>query len=136
VKPVEVVAGLIFCDGQVLVCQRKENAPFPLKWEFPGGKVEKGEGYENALRRELREELGIEMRAAKEVFWHRHTYPGGATVDLRFFQVQDFLGEVRNLVFKRIEWVKLDRLLEYDFLEADRPLIEKLSAPDGNNLIS
>ena len=129
------MAGLIFRHGQVLVCQRKANGPFPLKWEFPGGKIEEGEGYENALRRELREELGIEMTAAREMFFHRHTYPGTVTVDLRFFEIQDFVGEVRNRAFQRIEWVKLDHLVKYDFLEGDLVLIKKLSGPNANKLI-
>ena len=134
-KTLEVAAGLIFRFGQVLVCQRKENGPFPLKWEFPGGKLQGGEGYENALRRELNEELGIEVTAARELFFHRHTYPGAMTVDLRFFEIQEFVGDVRNLAFRRIEWVKLDRLIDYDFLEGDLVLIQKLSGPDGNKLI-
>ena len=59
-KSVEVVAGLIFDQDRLLVCQRDSRGSFALKWEFPGGKLEPGEEYEGALRRELKEELGIE----------------------------------------------------------------------------
>jgi 8-oxo-dGTP diphosphatase len=130
VKCVEVVAGLIFDHNRLLVCQRSLQSSFPLKWEFPGGKVEQGEGYEAALRRELKEELAIEAHSLKEVFRHGHLYPGIARVELTFFQVVNYFGEVRNRVFQQIRWVPIKELTQMDFLEADLPLIRKLAA-DG-----
>jgi len=129
-KQIQVVAGLIFRDGRLLVCQRHENGRFPLKWEFPGGKVELGESDVEALGRELREELGIAVREAKPVFQHEHVYPGGPAVSLRFFRILSHDGAVQNLVFQRIEWVDWVALENLDFLEADRPLIQRLVA-DG-----
>jgi len=127
-QSVAVVAGLIFNQDRLLVCQRHPRGSFPLKWEFPGGKLEAGEGYETALRRELKEELGIEAGRLTEIFRHEHLYPGVATVNLRFFRVEDYSGEVKNRVFQRIKWVPAKELTQLDFLDGDLPIIQKLAA--------
>ena len=123
---VQVVAGLIHQQDRLLVCQRKEGGSFPLKWEFPGGKVENGEDYLTALRRELKEELGIELQSAKEIFRHRHSYPDRLVVELVFFRVDDYQGTVSNLAFHRFLWVEIQGLKELDFLDGDLPLIDKI----------
>lgn len=125
-KPVNVVAGLIFRGGRVLACQRHEKSAFPLKWEFPGGKVESDESDTEALCRELKEELGIAVDQMTLYYQHEHVYPGGPEVFLRFFKILSFHHEVRNLVFQRIEWLQLSELSARDFLEGDVPLIKKL----------
>jgi len=124
---IQVVAALLYRENRLLVCQRKENGSFPLKWEFPGGKVERGEGNLAALCRELREELGIEVLSATEIFRHKHLYPDRTEVDLTFFRVDDYREPVANRVFQQILWVEVQRLKELDFLEGDLPLIEKLA---------
>ena len=106
-KCVEVVAGLIFDHGRLLVCQRNSRGSFALKWEFPGGKVEEAEGYEDALRRELKEELDIEAGGLCQIFQHEHLYPKIARVNLRFFRVEDYSGKLKNLVFQQIKWVPI-----------------------------
>ncbi|NIO07174.1 MAG: NUDIX domain-containing protein, partial [Deltaproteobacteria bacterium] len=116
----------IRCGGRYLVCQRKEDAAFPLKWEFAGGKVEPGEGAFPALQRELREELGIEVDWAKKLFEHSHIYGNQMKVDLKFYLVDRFAGEVTNKVFKEIRWVDLEGLKKLDFLEANQPLLRRL----------
>jgi 8-oxo-dGTP diphosphatase len=123
--PVRVVAGLIYQGDRVLVCQRKEGGSFPLKWEFPGGKVENREDDLATLRRELKEELGIEVQSAGEVFRHSHSYPD-QIVDLIFFKIEIYRGSVSNKVFERVRWLNVKDLKELDFLEGDLPLIEKL----------
>ena len=125
---IQVAAGLLYRGDRLLVCQRRENGSFPLKWEFPGGKVERGEGPLLALRRELREELGIEVQSATEIFRHRHLYPDRTEVELIFFRVDDYREPVANRVFQRIVWIEVQRLRELDFLEGDLPLIKKLMA--------
>lgn len=125
---IKVVAALICDRDRLLVCQRRADGPLPLKWEFPGGKVEVGEGDVDALRRELREELGIDVQSAAELFRTRHVYPGSMEVDLRFFHVKDFAGSVVNRAFLEIRWVSVSELKLLDFLEGDLPLIEKLTA--------
>lgn len=134
-KRIEVVAGLICENGRVLVCQRSVNAAFPLKWEFPGGKVETGEPHEEALRRELREELRIEVETATKIYEHKHTYTGVSEVSLTFFRIDKYRGKVKNLIFKQIAWVEFNKLLEIDFLEGDLPLIEKLATARGGGLL-
>jgi 8-oxo-dGTP diphosphatase len=121
-----VVAGLIYRDGLLLVCQRHVNSAFPLRWEFPGGKVEKDELEIDALRRELTEELAIEVIEASLFDRHQHVYPNGTAVSLSFFHVLKFTGEVKNLVFQQISWERLSDLERLDFLEGDRPLIARL----------
>ena len=125
-EPLEVAAGLIFQEGRLLVCQRRKESPFPLKWELPGGKVEGGEECLAALQRELKEELGIEVQSAKEVFRHNHLYPGGMAVRLTFFRVDRYQGEPANLVFRQIRWAEIQRLSKLDFLAGDLPLIDQV----------
>jgi 8-oxo-dGTP diphosphatase len=122
-----VVAALIFRDGKVLVCQRTRHQTMPLKWEFPGGKIEEGEQPRDALRRELAEELGIEARIGEEVARIRHEYPNGGSVELRFFAVHEFGGKVENRIFRDVHWAKRSELRSYDFLEADLELVQDLA---------
>ena len=130
-KRIEVVAGLILRDGRLLICQRRKDEPFALQWEFPGGKVEKGESYLDALRRELKEELDIEVGDAKEIFRNRHVYPGFACVDLRFFSVKEYRGAFRTEAFQKVAWVETSKLDRIHFLEGDLPLIGKIAASNG-----
>jgi len=125
-KVINVVAGLIYRGGRLLVCQRRADGAFPLKWEFPGGKVEGGEADVDALRRELREELAIEAREAGFIVQHDHSYKNGPAVCLRFYNVYEFDGEPQNLVFQQISWLKIVDLDQLDFLDGDRPLIARL----------
>lgn len=127
---IKVVAGLIFREDRLLVCQRRAGGAFPLKWEFPGGKVAIGESHFDALGRELREELGIEVRGSALVYQNDHGYAGGPTVSLSFYHIYDFEGEAKNLIFEQISWVRLPDLRRMDFLDGDLPIIEKLLA-DG-----
>jgi 8-oxo-dGTP diphosphatase len=99
-----------------------------LQWEFPGGKLEPGESPEQALRRELNEELGIEAEIGPRVTHIRHNYRHGGAVDLKFFAVHNFTGEMDNKIFHQVKWVKLEELPSYDFLAADRGLIRDLAA--------
>jgi len=130
-RRIQVVAGLIFRDGRLLACQRHEKSAFPLKWEFPGGKVESGETDADALRRELKEELGISVSAMTFFHEHEHAYPDGPDVSLRFFKIVAFDREVTNRVFQRIEWLDLSELASRDFLEGDIPLIKILAQSDA-----
>ncbi len=99
-----------------------------LQWEFPGGKIEAGESAEEALVRELHEELGIRATIGHRVAHVRHNYRHGGAVDLQFFAVHSFDGEMENRIFNAVKWVRLEELPEYDFLAADRGLIKDLAA--------
>ena len=132
---IEVVAGLLYRDQQLLACRRRADGAFPLKWEFPGGKIEAGEEDIAALRRELREELAIEVRQARFICEQDHSYENGPMVSLRFYIVSEFDGEPQNLVFERISWLELSDLEGLDFLDGDRPLVRQLAAPGGAALL-
>jgi len=122
-----VVAALIQKDGKLLVCQRTRHQTMPLKWEFPGGKIEEKEQPRDALRRELEEELGILASVGDEIARFRHEYPNHSMVELRFFLVREYQGEIENLIFNDIQWSKLKDLPKYDFLEADLTLVRDLA---------
>ncbi len=123
-----VVTAGILCDGEcVLVCQRRADDPFGLKWEFPGGKVEEGETPEASLRRELSEELGIEAEVGPEVYRTDHRYANGFAVQLLFFRILRYTGTPVNRAFERIDWARVSALPRYDFLEADRELVDRMA---------
>ena len=123
-----VVAGLIVKDGKLLVCQRTRHQTMPLKWEFPGGKIEEKEQPRDALRRELEEELGILATIGDEVVRIQHEYPNRTMVELRFFVVREYQGEIENRIFKDIRWAIPKDLPKFDFLEADLTLVKDLAA--------
>ena len=122
-----VAAALIVKDGKILVCQRTRHQMMPLKWEFPGGKIESGEEPPEALRRELEEELGIDARIGKEVAHIHHVYKGGGSVELHFYLVHDYQGEIENRIFRDVQWADREALPTYDFLEADLELVHALA---------
>jgi 8-oxo-dGTP diphosphatase len=123
-----VAAALIVRDGEILICQRRADQPMALQWEFPGGKIEPGETPEQALARELDEELGIAAVVGPFITRIRHNYRHGGAVDLRFYAVHEFTGDLQNRIFKQLLWTKLENLPGYDFLPADRGLIHDLAA--------
>jgi 8-oxo-dGTP diphosphatase len=108
-----VAAALILRGEEVLICQRRPDQPLGSKWEFPGGKIEPGETAEEALRRELMEELGIDATISTRVAHLRHNYRSGGAV---------------NLIFQDVRWCPLRMLPEYDFVTADRNLVRDLAA--------
>ncbi len=124
----QVTAALIVRGDTLLICQRTRHQPMPLKWEFPGGKIEYGEQPRDALVRELDEELGIRATVGNEVARIRHTYRNGGAVELRFFEVRDFQGEIENRIFRDVRWVSRLQLPDYDFLEADQTLVRDIAA--------
>jgi len=123
----QVVAALIFKHEQILVCQRTRHQTMPLKWEFPGGKIEEGEQPRDALRRELNEELGIDATIGEEVARLRHEYKNGSAVELRFYAVREYKGELENRIFKDMRWAIRSELPSLDFLEADLQLVRELA---------
>lgn len=124
-----VVAAVIEREQKILVCQRKADGPHALKWEFPGGKVEFGETAEDALRRELREELGIIAAVGPEITRYEYSYPGKNPILLVFFHVAEYSGDMKNLVFEKFEWANRKLLPDYDFLEGDVDFVRSLMAP-------
>ncbi|HXF99498.1 MAG TPA: (deoxy)nucleoside triphosphate pyrophosphohydrolase, partial [Bacteroidota bacterium] len=129
----EVSVGILLRNGHVLACQRKRSARYPLKWEFPGGKLEPGETPEDALHRELREELCIEPQQTSEFFRQEWVYREGTDNPQRdgafrvfYFLVTDFSGEPVNRAFEQIRWVSPQELKFMDILEGNREAVERL----------
>lgn len=125
---IRVVAALIERDGQLLVCQRRKNDTFPLKWEFPGGKIKPGESPAEALARELKEELGADATIGPEIYHTRHRYAEHSDeIELYFFLANLGSSALSNLAFERIQWAEPAVLPTFDFLPADRELIDLLA---------
>jgi 8-oxo-dGTP diphosphatase len=120
-----VVAAVIERDGRTLITQRDAASWHPLKWEFPGGKVEPDESPEQAVVRELAEELAIQARVDGEIMRYEYQYPGRPPILLIFYRIVDFAGEPQNLQFEQIRWESPERLGEYDFLEGDQEFLRK-----------
>ena len=125
---VQVVAAILERNGRILIGRRKPEQSHPLQWEFPGGKVEAGETPEQALARELEEELGISQTVGEEITRYSYTYPGKNPIELIFYRVNAFLGEPRNRVFDEMRWEPAARLGTFDFVEGDRDFLPTLAS--------
>jgi 8-oxo-dGTP diphosphatase len=124
----QVVAALMVRGEEILCCQRTQYQALPLKWEFPGGKIEAGEDAPQALQRELEEELGIQAEIGPKIAQLQHHYQNGNAVELQFFVVERYEGETQNRIFREIRWVHRRELPTLDFLDADRELVRKIAA--------
>ncbi len=123
----QVVAALMVRGDEILCCQRTQYQALPLKWEFPGGKIEAGEEAPSALERELEEELGIRAAIGAKITQIEHHYLNGNSVELHFFVVEQYEGELQNRIFREIRWVKRRELPKLDFLDADRVLVRQIA---------
>lgn len=129
-KVVEVSAGLIFRAGRLLITQRHPDSHLGGLWEFPGGKREAGESYEQCLVRELREELDVEVQVGRLFEEITHAYPE-KTVRLQFLICRLIAGEPRPIGCAAVKWIECSELGDYVFPAADATLLEKLKGtPD------
>lgn len=124
-----VVAAVIErADRRILIGQRRRSDSSPLKWEFPGGKVQQAEAPEAALARELREELGVTLRKCREIARIQHEYGGSADpLEIRFFAAEIGEEPLQPSVFEKVEWVLPKDLGSYDFLAANSALVAHLA---------
>lgn len=122
---IEVAAGLVFREGQLLITRRHAQAHLGGLWEFPGGKRESGETFELCLSRELREELGIEITVGPLIESLVHAYPE-KTVRLNFYRCEWVRGEPQLLGCAAFKWLSAAQLSEYIFPAADEHLLGRL----------
>ena len=128
--PVEVAAGLVFRDGRLLITRRSAGAHLAGLWEFPGGKREPGETFQQCLRRELREELGIQVRVLSLFEDLVHHYPE-RSVRLKFFRCRWLRHEPAPILCESLAWITRDQLSQYPFPAADARLLDKLRQAPG-----
>lgn len=125
-RSVLVVAAALFDhEGRVLIAERPPGKHMAGRWEFPGGKVDVGESEAQALVRELREELGVEVTRSRPFMRLAHSY-ADRDVELSMWSVDSYEGEPRSLDGQKLKWVHPARLAEEDILEADLPFVEAL----------
>ncbi len=123
-----VVAGVMFDDaGRVLITQRPAGKALGGLWEFPGGKLEPGEGAAAGLARELAEELGVRVHAARPLLKLQHDYPE-LRVELETLLVERYDGEPAGLEGQALRWVQPAELYTVELLPADRPIVDRLLA--------
>ncbi|HEY8509090.1 MAG TPA: 8-oxo-dGTP diphosphatase MutT [Steroidobacteraceae bacterium] len=122
---VRVVAAALYREGRVLIAERPAGKHMAGRWEFPGGKMGAEESEHDALKRELREELGIEVQAARWLMTLAHEYED-RRVELSMWVVERYTGDPQSLDGQRLKWVAPEELSREDILEADRPFVEKL----------
>jgi 8-oxo-dGTP diphosphatase len=131
VEMVQVVAAIIERQGRILICRRTKEQSHALKWEFPGGKVEENESLEQALARELEEELGVHGAAGTEITRYEFCYPAKKPILLAFFRVTQFEGEPANLIFSEMRWEPPAQLREFDFVEGDIRFLQEFAGYTG-----
>ena len=122
---VRVVAAVIRKDDKYLITQRREFAVLPLKWEFPGGRVEPGERDEEALKREVRERLGVEVIVDGKLGERRHQYHGYA-VELALYAVRLLSDDLRAAHVREFRWVGSNEFDQYEFPAADQATMDAL----------
>lgn len=123
----EVTAAIIQSKGKILIARRPFGDKLADKWEFPGGKVEQGETPEECLRREIKEELNIEIMVGDYFATSIYTYPD-KTIQLEAYWCTWLSGEIEFHSHDAIKWVDIDSLKDYDFAPADLSFIDKLQA--------
>lgn len=122
---IQVAAGIVLRDEAVLVAKRHFHQHQGERWEFPGGKVEPFESHYDALVRELREEVAIDVKAAEFFMSVDYTYPEKA-VQLHFFRVTSFAGEPKHQEGQLLCWTPVSELSAYDFPDANQAVVDRL----------
>lgn len=127
---IQVAAAVIERRGRYLITCRKADVHLGGYWEFPGGKREEGETFEACVRREVLEELGVEITVQRPLIVTRHEYPENI-VELHFFACSLSHGDPQALDCPAFRWVKGEELLSYSFPPADVPVLAQLTKSDG-----
>jgi len=121
----KVTAGVIIKDSKILIAKRRKCDFMGGKWEFPGGGLEPGETPEQCLKRELKEEFGIQTKVMGFICSNRHEYKT-MSIELLVYLVHYVSGKVSLSAHDEIQWVQCEDLVKYDFCDADKPIVQKL----------
>ncbi len=124
-RTIRVVAAVVERDGRYLITQRRENAVLPLLWEFPGGRVEDGESDADALRREMRERLDVDVEVGALISFVSHAY-AHYVVDLYLYECRIVGGEMRPRAVADFRWAASDEFERYEFTPADEASMNQL----------
>lgn len=124
---IRVTAALIERDSKILIAQRNGEGNQALKWEFPGGKIDPGETPEQCLKRELKEELNLDIRVGELFDIINYDYPTW-TIQLLVYRAEIIGGEIKRNVHRDIRWVSPSEISTYDFCPADVELVEKITS--------
>lgn len=122
---VQVVAALIWDDNKFMICRRPENKTRAMQWEFVGGKVEKGETKQEALKRECIEELDAQIEVFDEFMTVYHKYPD-IEIELTLFNARLISG-YKKLEHNDIKWITKNQIKDFDFCPADKDILKKIS---------
>ena len=126
-KLIKVVVGIIFNDNKILICKRKKDSDHSLKWEFPGGKMKSDEEPIFALTRELKEELTIDI--SEPIFltdYFFEYFELKKKIHLFFYAILKYNNQIQNILHKDLKWIEIQELSNYDFIEGDQLIIQKL----------
>ncbi len=121
---IQVTCAIIEDNDQILCAQRSEKMSIPLKWEFPGGKLEKGETLENCLLREIKEELGLKITILERLPSNTHKYSENKIIELVPFRCSLQTSEIDLKEHSKVEWAAISQLENFDWAEADIPIVQ------------
>tara|TARA_B110000971_G_scaffold120352_1_gene123235 strand:- start:520 stop:912 length:393 start_codon:yes stop_codon:yes gene_type:complete len=124
-KYIKVIAAIIKYEDKILIARRKKGKHLELKWEYPGGKLEKDEEEDAAIKRELREEFSIEATISDYLTESFYEY-NSININLKAYLVESFSGDFKLTVHDKIEWIKIEEIKNYDFAPADIPINDYL----------
>ena len=123
---IKVSVAIIEKNEQILLCQRKRNSKYALKWEFPGGKVKENESLEECLKRELKEELNIGVEVGEKILTKVNVYSDGGIFEVSYFLIDSYRGKIRNKIFEKIIWAYISEIFTLDFLKGNEEIINIL----------
>ena len=123
---IKVVGGIIIDKNKILIAQRSNQKEHPLKWEFPGGKIQENENPIEALKREIKEELSIDIKKSKFLLDYEYEYQDIKKIHLYFYKIDEYVGKVRNIEHNQLLWIQRNHLEKLDFLDGDRMIIDHI----------
>ena len=120
------MGGIIVDENKILIAQRSNQKDHPLKWEFPGGKIKVNENPIEALKREIKEELSIDIKKSKFLLDYQYDYQDIKKIHLYFYKIDEYVGKVKNIEHNQLLWTHCNDLEKVDLLDGDRMIIDRI----------